>query len=208
MACCCSTPTPVTAPARLLCSATGSTVGLKIGWRSRGQRAYFRIARIRQSGRTLTRVVRSSRDSSCARSCCVAYERSSRPSRGARRYRIDRQRKPRTRHVRVAGSGSAALQTTTELIGSPSLVSHWESTRSGAGGIVEAFGIVAAIAVDVDDCADSAGVHQFDETPQVTAGNRRDSRTGSRCGANVGSDWRSVCRDGRRHDLLQHVKEA
>ena len=60
----------------------------------------------------------------------------------------------------------------------------------------------------LDDCADSAGVHQFDENPQVTPGNRRDSRTGSRCEANVGSDCRSVCCDGRRHDLLQHVKEA
>ena len=50
----------------------------------------------------LLTIVRSSRDSSCARSCCVAYERGSRPWQRARRYRIYSERQSRSRHLLVS----------------------------------------------------------------------------------------------------------
>ena len=71
--CCCLTPIRVTAPAWPLCSATGSAVGLTVGG-SAGLRpaAYFRMARIRQSGPALSLVVHSTSPAPAARRARVA----------------------------------------------------------------------------------------------------------------------------------------
>ena len=63
---CWITPTPVTWPARPLCSATGSAAALKVGRQPPGQRADFRVARIRQSGRALSFVVPREHDIAAA----------------------------------------------------------------------------------------------------------------------------------------------
>lgn len=70
---CCLTPTPVTAPARPLCSATGSA-GESSGRARTASKARLRIAGIRQSAPVLPVVVQLGRDPSARAGVHSAYE--------------------------------------------------------------------------------------------------------------------------------------